>query len=268
MTRRTREVMFRIGNEEDLLDEPMPAPSRASPPNWARTSDASEPLGAPEFPVRPADLAAPTAPRRRRKPPAHRHPRMQHHRTGQQDRSRTPRTHRRRPELRGVRSWIAGVNATILIVLLVAAVIGHSPPATPATGREPPTTTRQTAATTGQTAAQPAVSSVTAQVASTGAPPSLLAHRHDRPPGHRSGSRVALQSDTASRTAMTERSTSSSQQPPSPPSSTPPPAAVARPVAPSSVPAPPRPAPVSPRASRHRREAENSQNAAAVEFGP
>jgi hypothetical protein len=230
--------MFRIGGEEDLLDRPT-APPACSSPSPATMPETSTPRA-----------PAPTQPLRRREPRAH-----QDRGAGRRDRSTAPPTRRQRPGLTGLHSWIAWVNAAILIVLIVAAVIGHDPPSTTAVGRAPSTTTRQPAA------AQTVASSVGARPATTMILPKPLAHRRHSLPSHRPRPRVTVQAHLASE-APTDRP---------PPAPTPqggsasPPAAIAQPVASPSAPAP---RSVTPTPSQHRRAAKNSQNAAAVEFGP
>jgi hypothetical protein len=217
LTVRTREVMFRIGGEEDLLDRPTAVPVSAPQPSHTAVPTASQPLPAtaraacppdagtppasataaqpPESPAmseaavldvpapdapargspaRPADdvepspvtvLHAPVSPRlpdldrqdpatargcsisqddvptvvsplrRRRLPPHH------------QGRDTAVRRHRstvavkgrQRPRLAKLQSCIAWVNALIFTVLVVAAVIGHTPASTTAAGSEPST---------------------------------------------------------------------------------------------------------------------------------
>lgn len=244
--------MFRIGGEEDLLDLPTagaldtPAPERP-----ARRTERTEPISARVPESSRSAVEAPASRRRRREPRAH----QQRH-AGRRDRSTAPSTRRQRPGLTGLHSWIAWVNAAILTVLIVAAVIGHDPPSTTAVGRAPSTTTRQAAA-----AAQTVASSGDARPATTMILPKPLAHRRRSPPSDRPRPRVTVQAHLASG-APTDRP---------PPAPTPqggsasPPAAIGHRVASSAAPAP---RSVTPAPSQHRRAAKNSQNADAVEFGP
>jgi hypothetical protein len=243
--------MFRIGGEEDLLDLPTPgaldAPAPESP---ARRTERTEPISARVPESSRSAVEAPPSRRRRREPRAD----QQRH-AGRRDRSTAPPTRRQRPGLTGLHSWIAWVNAAILTLLIVAAVIGHDPPSTTAVGRAPSTATRQAAA------AQTVASSVGARPATTRILPKPLAHRRHSPPSHSPRPRVAVQAHLASE-APTDRP---------PPAPTPqggsasPPAAIAQPVASSSAPAP---RSVAPPSSQHRRDSNNSQNAAAIEFAP
>jgi hypothetical protein len=62
----------------------------------------------------------------------------QHHRHGRanrEDRPIAPTIRQRRPRPTGAHGWITWLNALILAVLIVAAVIGHDPSSTPATSR-------------------------------------------------------------------------------------------------------------------------------------
>lgn len=224
MTRRTREVMFRIGGEDDLLDRPTVAPVTAPKPDSApipriseppptpgragRPLDADIPLAPgipdqptetlrasatkvldappPENPPRPVQsmeaspatvpdtstsgIPAPASPLPPRSPRAHRH-----HDAGRRDRSAASVTRRQRPGLTRVHSWIAWVNALILTVLIVAAVIGHDPPSTTAVGR---------ASSTTQTAVRPVDSSSNTGPAMSKLPPRPLIREHRRPPSH------------------------------------------------------------------------------------
>lgn len=185
MTKRTHEVMFRIGGEDDLLDRPTVAPATAPQPDSTPIPRSPEPPFAPWHSGRPLDadvlvvpglseqpietLAAsatealdapaldiptltvqrtestpatapdtstpevppPTSPLRPQWPRTH-----QHHYADRQDRSIAPSTRRRHPGLTRLHSWIAWVNALILTVLIVAAIIGHTPPSTTVTSRE------------------------------------------------------------------------------------------------------------------------------------
>jgi hypothetical protein len=215
LTVRTREVMFRIGGEEDLLDRPTAMPVPAPQPSHTAVPTASQPLPAtaraacppdagtpPESPAmseaavldvpapdapargspaRPADdvepspvtvLHAPVSPRlpdldrqdpatargcsisqddvptvvsplrRRRLPPHH----QGKDAAVRRHRSTVAVKRRQRPRLAKLQSCIAWVNALIFTVLVVAAVIGHTPASTTAAGREPSTAPTQAAA--------------------------------------------------------------------------------------------------------------------------
>jgi hypothetical protein len=224
MTRRTREVMFRIGGEEDLFDRPSVAPASVPQPDSAPIPGASEPLStpwradrpldadiplapgvseqptetltasatkvldapAPENPARPVQsmeptpatvpdtstsgVPAPASPLSPRSPRAHRH-----HDAGRRDRSTASLTRRQRPGLTRLHSWIAWVNALILTVLIVAAVIGHDPQSTTAVGR---------ASSTTPAAARPVDSSSNTGPAMSKLPPRPLIREHRRPPSH------------------------------------------------------------------------------------
>jgi len=285
--------MFRIGGEEELLglptagalDAPAPeSPARrterterisarvpgdsTSPPPGLDTRDPAAPLSPRLRPLgREAELAAsgiaedavrsPPSRRRRREPRAH-----QRRSAGSQDRSTASPTRRQRPGLTGWHSWIAWINAGILTVLIVAAVIGHDPPPITAMVREPPITPKQAGAQPLASAAAPADASVDAQPATASIAPKPRVHRHDSPASHRPHLRLTVHAHQASATPSGREA-----PPPIAQRSATPPEAVGHRVA-SSAP----PDPASRRTTRtprrRRREAENSQNAASVEFGP
>jgi hypothetical protein len=286
--------MFRIGGEEELLDLPaagaLDAPALKSParrtertepisarvpgdsmstPPGPDTQDPAEPLSPSLRPLgREAEIAAsgidddglrsPPSRRRRREPRAHRR-----RSTGSEDHSIAPPAGRQRAGLTGWHGWIAWINAGILTVLIVAAVIGHDPPSPTAAEREP-------AAAPKQAVAQPLASAVAPAGAPVDAPPTTAritpkprADRHDSLPSHLPRRRATDQAHVASE-APSDRP---------PPAPTPQdgsaslPAAVGHQVASSAPPAPASTA-ITRTPRRRRREAENNQNAAAVEFGP
>jgi hypothetical protein len=288
MTKRTREVMFRIGSEEDLPDPPTAAPACAQSPSRAAAPNASEPSPAPAIqaqptrpaasaaevldapvavsPVRPAQAMKPSpsampatsasrapvpTPLRRREPRAH----QNHHHAGRRDRSIASPRRRQRPGLVPLHIWIASLNALIVTMLVVAAVIGHAPPATSAVGQESPTTTRQAAA-------RPVASSVNTRSATSRAIASPLTGRHHPQARRRSRTRLTAQAHRASEAPIMRPAHA-----PIPQRTASPPTATAHRVA-SSPPPAPAPTSATPPSSRHRRADENSQNAAAVEFGP
>jgi hypothetical protein len=204
---RVREVMFRIGGEEDLLDCRPAVPTCAPPPNQTPIPTASAPappapatsarptesdtageaeapnvpapaapnqgtpkphlrardartldMQAPPVPSAPLrdepkphppaphrsvrDVPAPAPPARVPAPRPIRAPsspprsrsRGPHHDwdAGTLYQSPPPARRRPRPQLRGLTSTIAWVNALILALLVLAAVIGHTPPSTTA----------------------------------------------------------------------------------------------------------------------------------------
>jgi hypothetical protein len=119
-------------------------------PTGSLAADSTEAFDLPtrERPVRPAE-ASPAAPMSSistsgiRVPIALRSRGAQRHRRGhanREDRSIAPPIHQRRPRPTGVHGWITWLNALILTVLIVAAVIGHDPSSMPATGHRSSTT--------------------------------------------------------------------------------------------------------------------------------
>jgi hypothetical protein len=286
--------MFRIGGEEDLLDLPTAGALDApAPESHVRRTERTEPISAraprdstppppgldtrdPAVPLAPslrppgreAELAAsriaedgvrnPPSRRRRREPRAH-----QRSSVGRQDRSTAAPARRHRAGPIGWQSWIASINAAILAVLIVAAVIGHDPPSTTVAAREPHATPKQAVAQPVASALAPADAPVDAPTARANITPKPRVHRPDVLPSHRARRRAADEAHMASEPPSDRSPASPTPQE----GSVSPPAAAGHRVASS---APPDPASRStPRTPiQRRREAENSQNAASVEFGP
>lgn len=251
--------MFRIGGEEELLGLPTAgALDTSAPESPARRTERTEPISARAPESSRLAVQAPAPRRRRREPRAH-----QRRFAGSEDHSTAPAASRQRAGLTGWHSWIAWINAGILTVLIVAAVIGHDPPSPTAAGREPPAGPKQAVAQPVASAVAPAGAPVDAPPATARITPKPRAHRHDSPPSHLPRRRETNQAHVASE-APSDRP---------PPAPTPQdgsgslPAAVGHQVASSAPPAPASTA-ITRTPRQHRREAENSQNAAAVEFGP
>ena len=297
MTRRTREVMFRIGGEEDLLDRPTVAPAPAPQPDSAPIPIASEPPSTPWRAGRPLDADIPLAPGVPEQPteiltasatkvldapalenpprpvqsmepspatvpdtstsgvPAPAPPRSprahQHHDAGRRDRSTASPTRRQHLGLTRLHSWIAWVNALILTVLIVAAVIGHDPPSTTAVGR---------ASSTTQAAARPVDSSSNTGSAMSKLPPRPLIREHRGPPSHLVRHRPHL---TVASREPTRRSPSASI----PQRYISPPVVIARRVA-SSPSAAPAPTSATPTANHPRADAKDPRGNPSVEFAP
>lgn len=299
MTRRTREVMFRIGGEEDLFDRPSVAPASVPQPDSAPIPGASEPLSTPWRADRPLDADIPLAPGVPEQPtetltasatkaldaPAPENPQPvqsmepspatvpdtstsgvpapapplsprsprahQHHDAGRRDRSTASPTRRQHPGLTRLHSWIAWVNALILTVLIVAAVIGHDPQSTTAVGR---------ASSTTQAAARPVDSSSNTGSAMSKLPPRPLIREHRGPPSHPVRRRPYR---TVASREPTRRSPSASI----PQRDISPPVAIARRVAspPSAAPAP---TSATPTANHPRPDAKDPRNNPSVEFAP
>jgi hypothetical protein len=282
--------MFRIGGEEDLLDLPKPgaldARSPASPTQRTERTepisasapgdsispplglDTQDPAAAPspslglsgsdaEFAARRIaedGVRSPPSRRRGREPRAHRR-----RSAGSRGRSTAPPVHSPRPGLTGWHSWIAWINAGILAVLIVAAVIGHDPPSTTAAGPEPPASPKQAVA---QPVASAPASARTPEDTRTAPPhitPKPHVHRHEVLPSHRSLPSVTVQAHQASVTPSNRRSSPLNVQAP--------PATVGHRVA-SPAPPDPRSRSTTRTPPRRHQEAKNSQNAAAVEFAP
>lgn len=196
--------------------------------------------------------------RRRREPRAH-----QRRSASSEDHSTAPPASRQRPGLTGWHSWIAWINAGILTVLIVAAVIGHDPPSPTTAGREPPAAPKQAVAQPVASAVAPANAPVDAPPATARSIPKPRAHRHNSLPSHRPRRRATDQAHVASEAP-------SDRPPPTPTpqdGSASPPAAVGHRVASSAPPDPQSPS-TTRAPNQRRREAENSQNAASIEFGP
>jgi hypothetical protein len=201
MTARAREVMFRIGGEEDLLDPPTAVPASVPPANRAPITSASMPPSAPAqpawspyadiplvpepdevlivggaevaaapapaIPAQPAEAAItsegeavdtstaptpdvptpdpparedPARPIRAPTPPSHRRRRGTHHNreANRGCRSTATPNGRQRSGLAKLSSTVAWVNALILTMLVLAAVIGHTPASTTVANRELP----------------------------------------------------------------------------------------------------------------------------------
>ncbi len=151
-----------VMSEAAVLDVPAPAPARGSP---ARPADDVEPspvtvLHAPVAPRLPDldrqdpatargcsisrdDVSTVVSPLRRRRLPRHHQGKDT---AVRRHRSTVAVKGRERPRLAKLQSCIAWVNALIFTVLVVAAVIGHTPASTTATGSEPSTALTQATA--------------------------------------------------------------------------------------------------------------------------
>jgi len=285
--------MFRIGGEEELLGLPTegaldasapespvrrtertePISARVpgdstSPPHGLDTQDPAAQLSPSHRPLgREAELAAsgiddhgvgrPPSRRRRRRPGAH-----QRRSADSEDHGTAPPARRRPPGLTGWHSGIAWINAGILTVLILAAVIGHDPSSMTPAGRESPAAPEQAVVQPAASAIAPASTPVDPAPATARSIPEPRVHRRDALPSNRPHPRVTAQAYQASATPADRPS-----PPPIVQRSARPAAAVGRPVA-ASAPPDPRSPSTTRTPNQRRREAENSQNAASVEFGP